>query len=202
MSIEMSPQTEAQLRKAFKAGNPFMLTMWRLGLGSWVNAWPEWGGRIMVLTHIGRKSGLKRRTPLNYAVVAGEVYCTAGFGAIADWYRNLTANPSVEVWLPNGWWEGVAEEVTDETRRLPLMREVLIASGFAARAAGINPKTMSDSALTDATREYKLIHIRRTAARTGEGGPGDLAWMWPVAAVVLGWMLLWRRRGNGRNKCC
>lgn len=193
MTTQMSPQVEAQLRKAFKAGNPFMLTMWRLGLGNWLNAWPEVGGRIMVLTHIGRKSGLKRRTPLNYVVVEGEVYCTAGFGAVADWYRNIVADPKVEVWLPDGWWEGVAEEVTEETRWLPLMREVLIASGFAARVAGMDPKTMSDSALADGTTGYKLIHIRRTAARTGVGGPGDLAWMWPVAALVMLIMLLQKR---------
>ena len=64
-------------------------------------------GQIMVLTHTGRKSGLRRRTPVNYALVDGEVYCTAGFGQISDWYRNILANPQVEVWLPDGWWAGV-----------------------------------------------------------------------------------------------
>jgi hypothetical protein len=50
---------------------------------------------------------------VNYAIVDGEVYCTAGFGAVSDWYRNIRTNPEVEVWLPDGWWAGVAEEVTD-----------------------------------------------------------------------------------------
>jgi hypothetical protein len=32
---------------------------------------------------------------------------------------------------------------------------------------------------------YMLVRIRREAARTGKGGPGDLAWLWPLAALLL-----------------
>jgi deazaflavin-dependent oxidoreductase (nitroreductase family) len=186
--------SEEGLRQAFRYFNHFMLFMWRAGLGRWINVWPEGIGRIMVLTTTGRKSGLPRRTPVNYAIVDGEVYCTAAFGPGADWYRNLRADPRVEVWLPDGWWEGEAEEVTDSARRLPLLREVLIASAFAGRAAGIDAQQMRDAELDKLTREYRLIRIRRGAARTGTDGPGDLAWVWPVATTVLALMLLMRPR--------
>ena len=86
----------------------------------------------MVLTHTGRTSGLQRRTPVNYAEIDGELYCTAGFGQIADWYRNIRANPQVEVWLPSGWWTGLATDITTQGNVLFIMRQVLINSGFAA----------------------------------------------------------------------
>lgn len=186
-------KTEENLRQAFKAFNRFMLLMWRLGLGSYGNR-PELGGSIMVLTHTGRKSGLKRRTPLNYALLEGEVYCTAGFGAGADWYRNILADPQVEVWLPDGWYAGVAEDVSNDPERAFLMRQVLIGSGFAARVAGINPQKMSDEEMAPLTQSYRLVRIRLVAPRTGAGGPGDLAWVWPLATSVLLGMLLLRRR--------
>ncbi len=185
---------EEKLRQGFKYFNRFMLMMWRLGLGPWVNAWPEVGGRIMVITHTGRKSGLRRRTPVNYALVDGEIYCTAGFGPISDWYRNIVAQPQVEVWLPDGWWTGVAEEIMDTKLRMPLLRQVLLASGFAARAEGIDPVAMTNDELSAATADYRLIHIRRTEARTGRGGPGDLAWVWPLATMILLPLALLRRR--------
>lgn len=62
----------------------------------------------MVLAHTGRKSGRIRRTPVNYALI-GDVYCVAGFGQSADLDRNSLATPAVEVWLPAGWYTGVAE---------------------------------------------------------------------------------------------
>ncbi len=74
------------------------------------------------------------------------------------------------------------------------MREVLIASGFAARAVGIDPFTMSDAEIERLTADYRVIHIRRTAARTGPGGPGELAWIWPLATVLLLPLALRRRR--------
>ena len=179
------PHLEEQLRQGFKYFNRFMLFMWRLGLGPVLNMGPTMLGRYMVITHIGRKSGIKRRTPVNYALVDDEVYCVAGFGSGSDWYRNIIANPQVEVWLPDGWWAGIAEEVTHPEARLPLLREVLIASGFAALAAGVDPGKMTDEALDAATKEYRLIHIRRVAARTGRDGPGDLVWVWPLLVLIL-----------------
>lgn len=194
MMSTLNSESLERLRQSFKQLNRFMLLMWRLGLGSWLNFWPAVGGRIMVITHIGRKTGLKRRTPVNYALVEGELYCTAGFGHTSDWYQNIKANPQVEVWLPEGWWAGMAEEITDPQWRLPLLRQVLIASGLAAPAFGIYPKTMTDAELASVTTDYRLIHIRRTEARTGPGGPGDLAWIWPTATMILLPLVLLRRR--------
>src|SRR3990172_5692392 len=68
--------TQERLRQFFKYLNRFMLLMWRLGFGSYMNR-PELSGRIMVLTHNGRKTGLRRQTPVNFAIVDGEVYCVA-----------------------------------------------------------------------------------------------------------------------------
>lgn len=190
---EMDPRTEALFRQGFRQFNRFMLLVWRLGLGKWVNAWPKGGGRIMVITHTGRKTGMRRRTPVNYAIVDGELICTAALGRKADWYRNIVANPEVEVWLPDGWWAGTAEDVTDSDAATPLMRQVLISSGFAARMAGIDAMVMSDEELEEATASYRLLRIIRTEARTGPGGPGELSWVWPLATMVLLPLALLRR---------
>ena len=188
-------QTEQALRQVFKVGNRFIVWLFRLGLGGWGNS-PR-TSLVMVLVHRGRKSGLQRRTPVNYAVVDGDIYCTAAFGTLAHWYQNILAEPKVEVWLPGAWYAGLAEEVPpDDPRRDELMRQVLIASGFAAPLfAGMNPKTAADEELAELTANYRLIRIRRTGARTGPGGPGDLAWVWPVATLgLLGLWLLRPRR--------
>lgn len=180
-----SAASEARLRQGFKTFNRFMLLLWRLGLGTAVNGWPSVGGRIMVLTHTGRKSGMRRRTPVNYAEIGGELYCTAGFGHSSDWYRNLLANPQVEVWLPDGWWAATAADVTDRADNLSILRQVLINSGFAARAVGIDPVQMTDAQLRALTADYRLVQIHRTAPRTGVGGPGELAWLWPLTTLLL-----------------
>jgi deazaflavin-dependent oxidoreductase (nitroreductase family) len=188
----LDQDSDQTLKRLFKAFNRLMLLMWRLGLGPIINAWPEWVGRIMVLTHIGRKSGLRRRTPLNYALVDDEVYCVSGFGDSADWYRNLLADPRVEVWLPDGWWAGEARIIDDPKLRLPLIRQVTIASGFAAHLfEGINAHTISDARLQEIARDYCVVHIHRTNALTGPGGPGDMAIAWPLAFFsILGLWLI------------
>lgn len=192
--MEMTPEVEQRLRQAFKSFNRFMLLLWRLGLGRYLNAWPEGFGQIMVITHVGRKTGARRQTPVNYALVDGDIYCTAGFGQKSDWYRNIQKNPQVEVWLPEGWWQGKAEDVSSDPLRIERMRKVLIASAFAARLFGMNPKTMSDEEIDKVTAEYRLIRIRRTTALTGPAGPGDLAWVWPLATMILLPLALRRRK--------
>lgn len=149
------------IRWFFKRFNRFMLWMWCRGMGPQVNAWPPVMGRIMVITTTGRKSGQPRQTPVNYARIDGDVYCTAGFGAVSDWYRNLRSSPLVHVWLPDEKFSAQAEELTPIADHLPQLRQVLINSGFAAFAAGINPYRVSDAQLADLCRDYRLIHLRR-----------------------------------------
>lgn len=173
------------MRAVFAYFNRFMVLMWRLGMGGAVNGWPEVAGRIMVVTTRGRRSGRPRRTPLNYTIIDGEIYCTAGFGSVSDWYRNILRDPQVEVWLPDGWWAGVAEECSESPARIGLLREVLIASGAAAPLAGVDPYRLPDEALAEATASYRLIRIRRTEARSGPGGPSDLVWAWPLGGIAL-----------------
>ncbi|MEA1977140.1 MAG: nitroreductase family deazaflavin-dependent oxidoreductase [Chloroflexota bacterium] len=195
--MELTEISEQRLRTIFKSFNRFMLLLWRLGLGSYGNG-TEFGGSIMVIKHTGRKTGLTRYTPVNYAVVDGDIYCTAGFGSVCDWYSNLMAIPKVEIWLPDGRWAGVAEDVSDSEDRGALLRQVIIASGFAGPLFGADPKKLTDADFEKLMDNYRLIRIQRKGAITGPGGPGDLAWVWPLSTFIL--LLLWFRRRRGSTK--
>lgn len=79
------------LRTPALAGAPIVL--YRAGLG-----WTL-GSRMLMLEHIGRKSGLTRRVVLE---VLGhpepDTYVVAsGFGESAQWFRNVLAEPHVRV---------------------------------------------------------------------------------------------------------
>ncbi len=194
--------TEEALRQVFHYGNKAMLLGWRLGAGSFMNrAWLS--GQIMVVTHIGRSSGRVYRTPVNFARGQDEVYCIAGFGGSSDWYRNIMARPQVELWLPSArfggsvaWWDAVAEPVDDDPERIVRLREVLIASGFAGRLDGFRP-SMTDEDLLTMASDYPVVRLRTLAARTGDGGPGDLSAVWQAAATA---MLPFAVRGLARGR--
>lgn len=181
----LSPQTEAELREVFKRFNKFVLILWRLGIGPLMGVYPDVTGRFMVIVHTGRKTGKQRRTPVNYAEVDGEIYCTAGFGSGSHWYQNILADPNVEIWYGDDRWAAVAEDVSEHPERLRLMREVLKGSGMVAPLVGVDPRSLSDDELAQATAKYRLLHMRRVEARTGAGGPGDLVWVWPVLATLI-----------------
>lgn len=176
-----------RLRRAFRRLNRMMVFLWRLGLGGALNSWPTVGGRIMVLVHTGRRSGLRRCTPLNYAEVGDAVYCVAGFGAGTDWYRNVLARTQVELWLPGRRVDAVADDISEDADRVQLVRRVLVASGFAAPLAGIPVRRLSDERLDELTRDYRLLRFTPTGPHDDPDdpdGPGDLAWVWPRAALA------------------
>ena len=154
-----TPQQMNTLRKFFRTMNRFMVFMWKLGLGKAINVWPAGFGRIMVIRHRGRRSGKEYLTPVNYAVVDGEIYCTAGFGSISDWYRNMLVYPKVELWLPEGKKWYCAEDASTSPYRLFLLRQVIIASGFAGPLFGINPKKLDDEQLAMVSKDYRLVHF-------------------------------------------
>lgn len=160
-TTQFTPQQMHRLRQAFKLFNTFMVFMWKMGLGKWMNAWPQATGQFMVIRHTGRKSGRERLALVNFARVDGDVYCTAGFGAVSDWYRNILKNPEVELWLPEGRLRARAVDVSASPRRAELLRAVLIGSGPAAPFFGVDPKKLSDAELLAKTADYRIIRFER-----------------------------------------
>ena len=161
--MDVSNFTQKQLntlRRMFHAMNPFMVFMLKIGMGWMMEIVPSISGRIMVIKHKGRKSGKEYLTPVNYATVDGEVYCTAGFGSISDWYKNMLVNPDVKILLLKGWRKARAEDVSDAPNRLFLLRQVLIGAGFAAPLFGINPRKVNDEQLDALSKDYLLIHFK------------------------------------------
>lgn len=67
--------------------------VYRAGLGC------MFGSRLLMLEHVGRKSGLLRHVVLEViAQPTPDVYVVAsGFGERAQWFRNVLAQPSVNV---------------------------------------------------------------------------------------------------------
>ena len=172
-----------RLRRVFRAMNRGMVIMWRLGLGRSADAWPSIGGRMLVVEHHGRKSGNRYRTPLNFAPEGRTRYCLAAFGTRSDWYRNSMAAGRVVVWLPDGVWTAHPSDVTEESGSLDRIRQVLIDSGFAARAFGLNPTAMTDEEIAAATADYRLVRL--DLIDRCDTSPADLWWVWiPVAAGV------------------
>ncbi len=170
------------LRQIFRILNKFfMVPIFRLGIGTFFGN-PFWG-YMMVLKTIGRKSGKIRYSPVNYAIMNGNIYCLAGWGQIADWYRNLVSHPNVEMILPGRALAGVAEEVTLSTERIMALRKVLKAGGFAGFLMGVNPYTTSDDRLAEKTKGIPLIRIRVSGIGSGPSDPGG--WLWIPVVIIM-----------------
>jgi deazaflavin-dependent oxidoreductase (nitroreductase family) len=69
--------------------------------------------RVLVLTTLGRKSGLPRSTPLQFEEVDGVYYVASARGKKADWYRNLLSNPQAEVRVKDKNFHTCAELITE-----------------------------------------------------------------------------------------
>lgn len=68
--------------------------IYRLGLGGLIK------GRMLLLHHTGRNSGLPRENVLeivDHDPATGTYYVAAGFGKKSDWYRNISKNPEVTI---------------------------------------------------------------------------------------------------------
>lgn len=95
------------------------------------------GNRFLLLTHIGRKSGLPRQNVLEvlaYNKTSDTYTVLSGWGRHADWVRNITQNPEVRIevgrrtiyahaeWLPP---EEAEQKVLDYAKHNPLAIRVL-----------------------------------------------------------------------------
>lgn len=83
------------------------------------------GPRVLMLEHRGRASGVPRFVCLEVVdrPSADKIIVASGFGAQAQWYRNLQANPTCRVSV--GWNSGLparARLMSEEESAEPLLR--------------------------------------------------------------------------------
>jgi deazaflavin-dependent oxidoreductase (nitroreductase family) len=80
-----------------------------------------WAGTPMILIHhIGARSGIERVTPLACSAQPGDRYVivasNGGSPADPDWCRNLRANPTITVEVGARAFAALAEELDDAAR--------------------------------------------------------------------------------------
>lgn len=174
------------MRLLFKAP---MIT-WRLGLG------PLTGKIFLLLTTIGRKSGLPRRTMLEYHAHDGKNYVVSAFGERSDWYLNLQHNPRVTIQTSEGTHSAYAVRVTEAEELWqvtqafmqqdpPLTRWYLQSNGL---------EYDRESVLAGWERLY-FVRFDPQPDAAPSGQEVDLAWIWPLTLLVIGLgYLLGKRR--------
>ena len=73
------------------------------------------GGRFLLLTHTGRKTGLLRQAVIevvSHDEATSTYYVAAAWRDRSDWYRNIKQNPTVSVQVRNQKFEVLAEQIS------------------------------------------------------------------------------------------
>lgn len=161
----------------------FMVPMFRLGFGPFFGN--PFTGYIMVMKVIGRKTGKVRLTPVNYAIHKGDVYCISGGRTTSDWFRNLLANPEVDLMLPGGSIHAQVEEDVDPKLKLIITRQILKNAGFAGFFEGYNPYMVTDAELTKNIEDLPLLRFHPLGLGSGPSDAGGWAWIWTFIITVI-----------------
>lgn len=133
--------------------------LYRLHLG------PLLGPRLLLLEHIGRKSGAKRYVVLEVIDhPAPERYVVAsGFGAKAQWFRNIRANPRVRVSAGSRFAApAVARVLTQREADETLASYIARHPRLWARFKAVLEETL-ETAVTETNTPLPLIEVRLDA---------------------------------------
>lgn len=134
--------------------------LYAIGLG------PIIGRIILLLTTTGRRSGMKRVTPLQYERIGNDYYLGAARGLKADWVRNIQVNPCVEIRVGSKQFEGEAEVVTDpmefaDFMEVRLERHPRMIGLIMEKAHGL-PRRPSRDQLEDLAKKEAVVIVHPT----------------------------------------
>lgn len=79
---------------------------------------------VLVITTRGRKSGLPRKTAISFMQLGERLIVFSGWGRSSNWYRNVLANPEVEVQVGRRRMRATARLVSDPEERKKLMLQM------------------------------------------------------------------------------
>ncbi|WP_181188151.1 nitroreductase family deazaflavin-dependent oxidoreductase [Actinopolyspora mortivallis] len=94
------------------------------------------GNRFVYLVHRGRRSGLPRETVLEvvrHRERTDEVTVVSGWGRSSNWYRNITAEPALEIRIGGRRHVRPHQRVLEESETAELLEEYVARHPYAAR---------------------------------------------------------------------
>ena len=128
--------------------------LYRLGLGGLI------AKHTLLLTTTGRRSRAPRVVPLDYQREGDTFYLIAEGGGRSPWYRNLVANPEVEVRVGSRRMKGVATPLSDAKEKARVLRLFVQRSErLAERYYGI-PRGASDEGLLALAPQRAIVALR------------------------------------------
>lgn len=190
-------------RTAFRYANRYaMVPFHRAGLAAWLGN-PLTGWQLLLRT-TGRRSGLRRPTPLGYLVAEGAAWVLAGYGPSTLWYRNLVANPEVEILLPaRPPFAARATDTLDPAVRVRIIPRLVRSMALPGTAIGDLPWRASDERILELTAWVPLVRLAPadgSVLAAGPDDPGGLGWTWRTLAVTVATAVAWRAiRGDLRR---
>lgn len=94
--------------RLFRSSNKWMVKNYRRRIGP--------TKIILLLTTIGRKSGLPRITPVQFEEIDGTIYIGSARGQESDWFKNILKDPHVHIQIQQREFDATAEAVIDTCR--------------------------------------------------------------------------------------
>jgi len=174
-------------RVMFRHANRWLaVPVHRAGLAAWLGT-PLTGCQLL-LTTTGRRSGLPRHAPLGYLVAEGAAWVLAGYGPSTHWYRNLLADPVVDVLMPGRPpFRARAEEALDPAVRARIIPPLARSMDLPGSAIGTNVMTASDERILELVAWVPLIRLTPDGPPlvAGPDDPGGLGWVWRQAVVLV-----------------
>ncbi len=118
-------------------------------------------GRIfLILTTIGRKTGKKRMTPLEYHWIEGIMTIFSGRGEDSGWLKNIRANPA-SVWVKHGFHSFPArvDFMSNENDKLKIIRWYVVKHSRSAKMLFGWNKKIDDPESSDFSKLLTTISI-------------------------------------------
>jgi deazaflavin-dependent oxidoreductase (nitroreductase family) len=185
------------LHRAFLIVNPLFAAALERGFGALISS--PLTGHLIVLRTRGRRTGLIRAAPLGYVVLDGAIYCSAGFGETTAWYRNVLADPWVEVVLPGRTLRGRAAAVSEPDEWIRAYRALIASLGVTGRLTVGDVRGLDNAELLAAHGGIPLVRITPSAFVPGPLDPGGWFWLVPWAGSAVLAIVLATRRGHARG---
>jgi len=163
------------------------LFLWRLGFGPFLSHPSRGGRKMMVVTTLGRKSGLPRHTMVSGIDYNQRNYAVSGWWLRSDWVKNFHENPLVTVQAGMRIYAAHARRVEELDEFRGVARALLESGGDSHFEEWLEDLQIGHD-VEDLVNNRERVHFVGFDPVEMEGPDplsADLMWIWAVLISLL-----------------